>query len=31
VVCDEQMNKKPLPEKYAAALRAMMAESSCLR
>ena len=24
VVCDDQMNKKPLPEKYAAALRAMM-------
>jgi acyl-CoA thioester hydrolase len=24
VVCDEQMNKKPLPEKYAAALRTMM-------
>jgi acyl-CoA thioester hydrolase len=26
VVCDDQLNKKPLPEKYAAALRAMMAE-----
>jgi len=25
VVCDDQMNKKPLPEHYAAALRAMMA------
>jgi acyl-CoA thioester hydrolase len=25
VVCDDQLNKKPLPEKYAAALRAMMA------
>jgi acyl-CoA thioester hydrolase len=25
VVCDPQMNKKPLPEKYAAALRAMIA------
>ena len=24
VVCDDQMNKKPLPEHYAAALRAMM-------
>ena len=24
VVCDDQMNKKPLPEKYAAALRTMM-------
>ncbi|MGP8269072.1 MAG: acyl-CoA thioesterase [Terracidiphilus sp.] len=24
VVCDDQLNKKPLPEKYAAALRAMM-------
>ena len=28
VVCDDQMNKKPLPEHYAAALRKMMAESS---
>jgi acyl-CoA thioester hydrolase len=26
VVCDDHMNKKPLPEKYAAALRAMMAD-----
>ncbi|MGA3263067.1 MAG: thioesterase family protein [Terracidiphilus sp.] len=26
VVCDDQLNKKPLPEKYAAALRAMMAK-----
>ena len=26
VVCDDQLNKKPLPEKYAAVLRAMMAE-----
>jgi acyl-CoA thioester hydrolase len=25
VVCDDQMKRKPLPEKYAAALRAMMA------
>jgi len=25
VVCDDQLNKKPLPEKYAAALRQMMA------
>jgi acyl-CoA thioester hydrolase len=25
VVCDDQLNKKPLPEKYAAALRSMMA------
>ena len=25
VVCDDQLNKKPLPEKYAAALRALMA------
>ncbi|MGO9317004.1 MAG: acyl-CoA thioesterase [Terracidiphilus sp.] len=24
VVCDDQMNKKPLPEHYAAALKAMM-------
>jgi hypothetical protein len=24
VVCDDQMNKKPLPEHYAAALRTMM-------
>jgi len=27
VVCDDQLNKKPLPEHYAAALRAMMADS----
>ena len=26
VVCDDQLNKKPLPEHYAAALRRMMAE-----
>jgi acyl-CoA thioester hydrolase len=26
VVCDDQMNKKPLPERYAAALRALMEE-----
>ncbi len=26
VVCDDQLNKKPLPERYAAALRTMMAE-----
>jgi acyl-CoA thioester hydrolase len=25
VVCDDQLNKKPLPEKYVAALRTMMA------
>ena len=25
VVCDDQLNKKPLPDGYAAALRAMMA------
>ncbi len=25
VVCDDQLNKKPLPEHYAAALRALMA------
>ena len=25
VVCDDQLKKKPLPERYAAALRAMMA------
>jgi acyl-CoA thioester hydrolase len=25
LVCDDQLNKKPLPERYAAALRAMMA------
>jgi acyl-CoA thioester hydrolase len=25
VVCDDQLNRKPLPEKYAAALRTMMA------
>ena len=27
VVCDDQLNKKPLPEHHAAALRAMMTES----
>jgi len=26
VVCDDQLNRKPLPENYAAALRAMMAK-----
>jgi acyl-CoA thioester hydrolase len=26
VVCDDQMNRKPLPETYAAALRTLMAE-----
>jgi acyl-CoA thioester hydrolase len=26
VVCDDQLNKKPLPEHYAAALRALMAD-----
>ncbi len=26
VVCDGQMNRKPLPEKYAVALRTLMAE-----
>jgi acyl-CoA thioester hydrolase len=26
VVCDGELNKKPLPERYAAVLRAMMAE-----
>jgi acyl-CoA thioester hydrolase len=26
VVCDDQLNRKPLPEKYEAALRAMMEE-----
>ncbi|MDR3776696.1 MAG: thioesterase family protein [Terracidiphilus sp.] len=26
VVCDDQLNKKPLPEKYAAALRALMVD-----
>ncbi len=26
VVCDDQMQRKPLPERYAAALRALMAE-----
>ncbi len=26
VVCDGQINRKPLPEKYAAALRSMMAD-----
>jgi acyl-CoA thioester hydrolase len=28
VVCDDQLNRKPLPEKYAAALRKMMAAES---
>jgi acyl-CoA thioester hydrolase len=27
IVCDDQLNKKPLPHHYAAALKAMMAES----
>ena len=27
IVCDDQLNKKPLPETYVAALRGMMAES----
>jgi acyl-CoA thioester hydrolase len=27
VVCDDQLNKKPLPEHYAAALRKMMGEN----
>jgi acyl-CoA thioester hydrolase len=27
VVCDDQLNRIPLPEKYAAALRAMMAKA----
>jgi acyl-CoA thioester hydrolase len=27
VVCDDQLNKKPLPEHYAEALRALMAET----
>jgi acyl-CoA thioester hydrolase len=26
IVCDDQLNKKPLPETYVVALRAMMAE-----
>jgi len=26
VVCDDQLRRKPLPERYAAALRALMAE-----
>jgi acyl-CoA thioester hydrolase len=26
VVCDDQLNRKPLPERYEAALRALMAE-----
>jgi len=26
IVCDDQLNKKPLPEKYAVALRTMMEE-----
>jgi acyl-CoA thioester hydrolase len=28
VVCDDQLNRKPLPERYAAALRAMMTDNS---
>ncbi len=28
VVCDDQLNKKPLPEKYAAALKALMEEDA---
>jgi acyl-CoA thioester hydrolase len=28
VVCDDQLQRKPLPEKYAAALRALMEEST---
>jgi acyl-CoA thioester hydrolase len=27
VVCDDQLNKKPLPDHYASALRALMTES----
>jgi hypothetical protein len=27
VVCDDQLNKKPLPEHYAAALRELMNEA----
>ena len=27
VVCDDQLNKKPLPAEHAEALRAMMAEA----
>ena len=26
VVCDDQFNRKPLPERYSAALKALMAE-----
>jgi acyl-CoA thioester hydrolase len=28
VVCDDQLNRKPLPEHYAAALRVLMAEGN---
>jgi acyl-CoA thioester hydrolase len=28
VVCDDQLNKKPLPEKYAVALKALMEEDA---
>src|ERR1019366_782826 len=28
VVCDDQLNRKPLPEEHAAALRSLMAESA---
>jgi hypothetical protein len=28
VVCDDKLNKKPLPEHYAAALRALMTDKS---
>ncbi|MGH9606548.1 MAG: acyl-CoA thioesterase [Terracidiphilus sp.] len=28
VVCDDRLNRKPLPERYAAALRAMMSEEA---
>jgi acyl-CoA thioester hydrolase len=28
VVCDDQLNRKPLPEKYAAALKALMEEDA---
>jgi beta-phosphoglucomutase-like phosphatase (HAD superfamily) len=28
VVCDDQLQRKPLPERYAEALRQLMAESS---
>ena len=30
VVCDDQLNRKPLPEKYAAALKALMQEGRSL-